>query len=293
MEIHSKIIERIAKISEDELQRILDQVFKSEFTIKDIDISHRWITHWEKEGLLINPKAEKNEKWRKFNAFEFIWLKLIVELRKFNIPLDVIRNLKKITDPLDEVAKAIQTIARVFIEATSPDGNTLPKEYYELTMLQKIVLDIAIFKTNYVILVNLEGEYIPLIEEYLIDSLKNPVLLKFFRNNHISISLSSIVNDLFLASSEECLLTTYSVISKKEKKVLELLKQDDLVHAEIVYDKDHKIDLLRLKTHEKIDVHSRVKDNIIKKGYQSITVKTADSHVVHCEKVITHKLNNQ
>ena len=293
MEVHPKITERIKSFGEGEFERILKEVFSSEFTIKDIGISHRWITHWEKEGLLINPKTEKNEKWRRFNTFEFVWLRLIVEMRKFNISLDVIRKLKKITDPLDEVMKAYQTIARILAETASDSGASIPKEYYELSVFEKMVLDISIFKTNYVILVNLKGEYCPFIEEYLVETLKNPLLLQAFRENHISISFSGIINDLFKASSEESLLTTYSMISKKEKKVLELLKQDDLVHAEIVYDKDHKIDLLRLKTHEKIDIHSRVKDNIIKKGYQSITVKTADSHVVHCEKVITHKLNNQ
>ena len=290
MEIHPKILEKIEDFSEEDFEQILKQVFNSEFTIKDVGISHRWITHWEKQGLLINPKPEKNEKWRRFNTFEFVWLRLIVEMRKFNIPLEVIRKLKKITDPLDEVMKAFTTIARIATEVSSGGKSTVPKEYYELSIFERIVLDISVFKTNYVLLVNLKGEYTPLIEEYLVESMKNPVLLKSFRENHISISFSSVVNKLFNASSEESLLTTYSMITEKEKQVLELLKRDDLVQAEIVYDQDHKIDLLKLKTKEKIDIHSRVKDNIIKQGYQTITVKTVNSKPIYCEKIISHKI---
>ena len=68
------------------------QVKKKRFSIGDIGIEHHWITHWHKEGLLLENLEFR--KWRKFNLIDYVWLKAIVKLRSFDIPLRFIKAVK-------------------------------------------------------------------------------------------------------------------------------------------------------------------------------------------------------
>ena len=73
-----------------EIERGINEV---RFTLKDVGVSHRWVAHWQENGLMINDFVEG--KMKRLNLVEYVWLKLIIKLREFKIPLRVIKAVKE------------------------------------------------------------------------------------------------------------------------------------------------------------------------------------------------------
>jgi DNA-binding transcriptional MerR regulator len=290
--IFKKIDEQMSKVDPQMFGNVFVDLLQPKFSIKDIGITHRWITHWEKEGLLTNPKVEKNEKWRKFNTYEFVWIKLISELRKFKIPFSVIKKLKFIADKPDEATKALYSIVNI-VTGTNNEDSQLEKDFYDMLcdmpMLNTLVLDTVLVRSNYKILIDEKGKYWPYLEDLLLENIKQKEFNAIFGGNHLSISISKIILDLYKVSASNSLLNTYQIISEKDKEIIDHLDQKDLIGVEITY-KKHEPDLLKITSHKRIDIRSRVIENIIKKGYQSINIITKDGNVKYAETTITHKL---
>jgi hypothetical protein len=158
-----------------------------------------------------------------------------------------------------------------------------------MPMLNTIVLNTVLVRSNYKILIDEEGKYWPYLEDLLLENIKQKEFKSIFDGNHLSISLSKIVLDLYKVSASDSLLNTYQVISKKHKEIIDRLDKKDMIGVEITY-KKHEPDLLKLTTHKRIDIRSRVIENIIKQGYQSINIITKDGNVKYAETTITHKL---
>lgn len=64
---------------------------EKKFTIKDTDSTYRVINHWSKLGLFEDAREEENKGWRKFSLVDMVWLKVLMELRKFGFPLEKIK----------------------------------------------------------------------------------------------------------------------------------------------------------------------------------------------------------
>src|SRR5437868_12390306 len=61
--------------------------------LKDTGISSRNISHWKNYDLLYTKKEADG--WNTFNFFDYIWLKALEEMRKFGLPLNTIKGIKK------------------------------------------------------------------------------------------------------------------------------------------------------------------------------------------------------
>jgi DNA-binding transcriptional MerR regulator len=79
----------------DDLYDVLSQ---EKLSVRDTGISARVLSHWNDKGM-IRFSREHAESNRKFSFVDFIWLKVVTELRSFGVQLSVI---KKITDNIYE-----------------------------------------------------------------------------------------------------------------------------------------------------------------------------------------------
>lgn len=287
------IKERYRTLGGDYITKVFVDVYNAQFTIKDLGVEHRWIIHWEKEGLLFNPKKEKDEKWRKFNTIEFVWLRLIVELREFKVPLKVIKKLKeKLTLPPTEKelesAMAISKIGQKLLNEPEFDYE-FEKVLAGQSLLQRLTIDTLVSGTNIKVMINKEGKCIPYMEEYIMNELTKEYFVTAFRENHVSISISNIILKLFNVLPPKTLLNTYQLISEKQKTILDMINDPKLTHVEILY-RNHKIDKLKLTSPKKVDVRSRIKENVINNGIQSISMKFNNGSIKYSEETITYQL---
>ena len=107
-----------------EFFQFMDSLFERRFTLKHANIKKQELAYWKKEGLFEMSIVSEDREWTRFHFFDYVWLKLVSELRKFDIPVkeifkvrqqfftlndDTIRTL--LTSGLDEAANYPATIA--------------------------------------------------------------------------------------------------------------------------------------------------------------------------------------
>lgn len=64
---------------------------EKKYRIKDTDSTYRVINHWSSLGLLDDTRLSDNKGWRKFSLVDLVWLKVLMQLRQFGVPLEKIK----------------------------------------------------------------------------------------------------------------------------------------------------------------------------------------------------------
>ena len=81
------------KIDYSEIPELVKFLKNGKFDLNDAGVSPRLFFQWKKAGLL--SSLDTGRQWTKLNFVEFIWLKIIADLRHFGIP---ILDIKRIHD---------------------------------------------------------------------------------------------------------------------------------------------------------------------------------------------------
>ncbi|MEI8224493.1 MAG: MerR family transcriptional regulator [Bacteroidota bacterium] len=274
------------------------RIKEKKFTVQDIGVDYRWIDHWHSKGLLIGNYEDR--KWRKFNLIEYVWLKMIIKMRGFNLSLETVKSVK---DKLDiditgddlmkmsenSLMEIIPQIAPSDLESAARDL-LREKEVQEKIMLTRInlielfIMDILTLYSYYSILINPDGEIIPIKYSYLELYSDKMEFKNFITKSYVSISITEILRD-FIEEKDIDLNNKkrLAILTEEESMVLKAIRQDDLKSVIIKFDNDNKMNLLEEIKEERIDKASRLFEMIMTKGYQDITIKTQNGEIVYCE----------
>jgi hypothetical protein len=264
--------------------------------------------HWDKMGLLLNKNI--NGAKFMFSLTESFWLKIIQKLRAYNLPLELIKELKevltdattteensKIDDDLVDYFKSKdESVTRSDIEKFFKSS-----EFMELfqkmkpTHLENILLDLIITRSNHRILINDNGESFFYNSEIIIQNDEyNKLLSEFLNNTYLSISLFEIIKELIKDLGEDECSEHQNILSKDEAMVLKLLNQEDISKIEITFnDKTKKAETIKVTKNNSVNNFSRIQDLILRNGYQDISIKTQKGKVVQCSNTTKYKLDTE
>ena len=64
------------------------------YRISDLNETYRTINYWDEQGLLLG-KREVADTWRKFSMLDFIWIRVLQDLKEFGVESEKISILKK------------------------------------------------------------------------------------------------------------------------------------------------------------------------------------------------------
>ena len=277
---------------------LLERIKESKFTVKDLGVNYRWIDHWYSRGLLIGNYEDR--KWRKFNLIEYVWLKIIIKIREFNISLETVKSVKDILDVDLVVGDLVNNHNSDLIDIIpqlAPSGkeqitmNILNDPNIQaqirnmhLNYLEMIILDIISLGNCYSILINPNGQVIPIKFSYIELYSTIPEFRDFILKSFISISLTEILKD-FIIKNELDLFNKkrIAILSNEESEVLDTIRKDDLKSVTVRYGNDKKMNLLEEIREEKVDKAARLLEIIMKYGYQDITIKTQNGEIAYCE----------
>jgi DNA-binding transcriptional MerR regulator len=275
-----------------------ERIKERKFTVKDLGVDYRWIDHWHAKGLLIGNYEER--KWRKFNLVEYVWLKMIIKMRAFNIGLETIKSVKDLLDcdfTVDDFMKnseidfmgispkfapsGRETTAKIILK----DKDVLENiKQFRINLLELYIMDILTLYSYYSILINPNGEIIPIKYSYLELYSDKMEFKNFITKSYVSISITEILRD-FIVEKDIDLNNKkrLAILTEEESLVLNAIRQDDLKSVIIKFDNDSKMNLLEEIKEERIDKASRLFEMIMTKGYQDITIKTQNGDIVYCE----------
>jgi len=307
------------EIEEYELEMIKMFLFINEkrYSLKTIGIEAKTIFDWTNSGLLIDEKPEKGR--RKYNVIEFVWIQMLVELRKFGLSHEALRVLKstvmkeyKITeiiklalsDELDEELEGSKNSKRFqkrfdylkTLNIKASDYEEL-QEFFDSqdfhltqTTLGFLILGGLIERINYHILIKFDGTSLitagePWDSQISMGDILNAPYISFPLSNVLSLFFSK--EDLIPEEAED----QFDLLTEGEQKVLELLRQGNVVSLSVRLGKDNQINLI--ETEEEInhkDVSGTLADYIMRNSYQEITYKTQKGKITSLKRKTKHKI---
>ena len=275
-------------------QNLMKIVHEKRFTVRDVGLKYRWIRYWQEKDLLFGKYEEG--KWRKFDLVEYVWLKMIILMRKFNISLDKIREIKKNLNqdaPVPQILENEEIIDTLIKLASEEKRDAVKKilkdkefiesiQFETINLFETLIMQIITFHSSFSILIS-GDEIVPINHSLLEDPEFKSNYIDLFKKSFISISISEILRDYMIGAGNIKEKNRLAILTEAEETVLTILREQDLKSVIVRYGEDKKIDLIETIRTEKIDKRARLIDFLMTNGYQDITIKTQNGEIVYCE----------
>jgi DNA-binding transcriptional MerR regulator len=286
----------------------LDYLRTPRYSRKSLDIPARILNHWDKMELLLksNPLGATYT----FNLAEAFWIKLIQKLRAYNLPLELIKQLKVelcMLSKHDELMKGQEELINYFASLNSQVSKTELEKIFKSadfiefinsmksTVLENLLLDLIITRADHRIFINENGEVFFYNKEVgKANEADFHELNRFMSNSYMSISLFEIIKELIADLGEDECSEFQNILSKDEAMVLKLLKQEDISKIEINFnDKSKRPETIKVTKNSSVSNFNKVQDLILRNGYQDISIKTQKGKVVQCTNTTKYKLDTE
>jgi DNA-binding transcriptional MerR regulator len=264
--ISVKLEEFIDTRSLEKLGELHELLNEERLSAKDTEVNYRVINHWDEKGI-IRFTRDKKESNRKFSFVDFMWIKIVNELRSFGVQLPAIKKIADdIYEPLpmkelffhfagcmDEVLKDFEGDNKEELldffksgEYKNADYDILPLKFNYLHIL--IAEVIATRKSVSIIVFN-DGEWLPYIKEN--EHLYPPELLyKKEFSSQVRINLTELI---FKFIVEDYLIEYFNglnLFTPQERKLLYYIKEGDYKKVFVLFKskKNEPIEIVKSKT---------------------------------------------
>jgi hypothetical protein len=285
----------------------LEFIQNTKFKRSELKLDARVANYWSEKGLF--PMKQEMGAWLIFNLTEAFWVKIIVKLREFNVPLDIIKKIKEylFTDPQALVKPEDKSF---FIKKIKESGlwteemlkhindedvwNTVFK--VKMNDFEMIIQSILIERKPFFIVLDMQGKVLLTEESSLLMEANDVYLKEYYEitsKSHIRISMNEILGDLVdtlgdLTSSEKI-----PILSKNEAIIVKLLRSENISKIEIRFKNTSEPEIIEVTSKNLIQEKVRLNELIVSRGYQDIKIKTQNGQIVHCENTTKYKLDTE
>jgi len=280
-----------------------------QFTISEIGITHRWITHWDNQGLLGSKRNGSG--WRRFSFVDYIWLRIIVHLREFHLPLSAIKQVKKfLWEPTSQ--EEIESGAEDYLQMVKNGELPIPldmtfekfEKWYKLEVSKTkktgarqlnrlfwIIFAMQLYERPFCLFIGQDGECGSIffggdgMVELGLSALTQQIGLADF----ICLNLYRILHEFFSNEKiKEEVIQKIALLNDKEKQILELIQKDDFKEISIKLN-DNKEYIVGIKRNKSVDkITNEVSSIINRSKYQDIKLVTHKGKIILAE--VTEKL---
>lgn len=288
----------ILKTSTTDLDLMME-IKKKRFRLSDLSINPRNAVHWESKGLFLNKKPEGT--WQLLDLSEATWILIVQMLREFNFTLELISDLKNdfinqpisngSTDNKDDIKEVIRAISKQDVEHII-NSKAFDEfiQSMEMSILETILMDIIHLRNNYRILFNAKGSYV-LVKEGFIENPLQDHINEYLSESHFSLSFNQIVAELLGKIDLNLAIDSFKMISNEEMQILNLVRTENIESIEIRLNTESKnIEFITYTEIIKPEVNKRLNELIMRNGYQEITIKAYNGHIIHCKNIKKQKM---
>jgi len=260
-------------LAPDQLKSLIRELTAPRFTLKDTEIKNRNITHWSQEGLLIGDT--RKGAWRRLSYVEVLWMRIIAHLRGFEIPLDMIRTVKK------EICNDSILVWALYAH---PDGRgpDLPAaDTGRVSVLASLVIHAILYRRKPVIVVTRKDE----VKSLYLDGTDSTehffARYDLLSTSFICVSLAEVMRDSFRKIDAGILSSDLQVLTPAEAEVITCLRTVDLKSVIVSQGTNPEVDLFQTAEAEGLDPVFLLLDLIWRKGYERITWAMKDGRVTY------------
>jgi hypothetical protein len=271
---------------------------KRTFKKTQLDIVYTDIVNWQRNDLLFISPLEKGEKWNKLTCIEYIWIKIVEQLRYYGFTMEEIKVYKKdlmefmstksmldgIHTKLDELKK-IHPEAAAFFGEKSNGPLIMQMMNIQMTHLEGLILNMITSESATSLLFFKGTTEYSIISEPVTDEISKKDWLtdfnKYNQRHHLSISLDIITKGILVYDGNftEIMLP----ISDQEYQILKVIRnyQSTITKLTVRF-KNKEVNLIEINSEKTLPLESRLMDYIKKGDYQTIEIKTEDGRIVSC-----------
>jgi DNA-binding transcriptional MerR regulator len=292
-----------------ELFLMYSKLIEKKFHVGETEVARKNLHHWQNFGLLPYPNEE--EGWAKFSLVEYIWLKMITELRAFGVRLEKIKEIK--SQLFDYKIEDFKTFFLSSLETYEGEINQkemvinmfkrkdIPDKFWEQAFAQMqisnfsiLILQILILSQNFCLIIDEENKcsFITLGKIHREKRAKNEEHLNSLLNKSFTlINIRKIITQFFenekINHENEYLI---SFLNKNEKEIINKINEGQVKEIKISF-RDDKPTVLKLTKSIKIEDAVNKMSRILKKGaFQEIVIKTTDGKLTYYEQTDIIKL---
>jgi DNA-binding transcriptional MerR regulator len=286
---------------------LIDAMNIPRFTIKDLCVKARDATYWSKKEIL-PVVIGGNTTRRKYTLKQAIWIKMIQQLRSFDVSLVQIKKIKDhLIRPEVNAREFIETEQMLLIlEQIAIDDGNLEQykkrikdpvflkslEGQQIDFFEIMVLYTIIFRrdVSYIVLVN--GYCYPYVyDKHEMMKKRVPEFDSLMKSPHLVLSLSQAYSQLIQDWNEKKWFNQVSIVTTDEKKILRLMRDSSTKELRIMKN-DNQLDRVILIKDNSIDEIEQFANHIVRNGYQTITITTRQGKPVHFKNEVSIKLKN-
>lgn len=296
-----KSLEDLMKSNHTELGELFINLMQKQFTISDSMVEHRTILHWEKEQI-IDIDNNQRKGWRRFSFFDYIWIKIVTELRAFGVSLPTIRSVKEeLFSPAEGglmvmINSEQHSTTRKQFEEDNPGfldeaeklfSEESTNEENQITWFHFLILSIIYDREPTLLLFFSDGHY-------SVSFLKPPKLEKKIEHlletietkNTLLINITKIIDNFFI--EEKFTGNTYynlSPLSRKEKEIVDIIRAGGVnnINIELKSGKEFYVEILRKRP--AANVIDQIERIIAKNKYTRITLDTEKGKVAYINEI--------
>lgn len=262
---------------------LYEQLHNPVFLLKDVGVLYRTVLHWDQQGLLEHSREESQ--WRRYDYIQYVWIKIIDDLRTFGVPIPIIQQVKK--DILDKInLKWLFDLLKLHIEQAEHIRNDqhkqdlldfLHSEEYEklddtlsVSILELLIVETLTNKVPVSLVIFSDGSLLPLIENKSIElALSDREKLTY--QTHVKVSISHILKSFLSETKESFFIPQLNILEENEKKLLEIIHSGEYETITIHF-KNKKMQQIDLSKEQ--NIKRKIVDIIQDSQYQHITIKT-------------------
>ena len=260
--ISIKLEEFIDTRSLDKLVELYEIINQKKLSVKDTGIAYRVINHWDEKGIIRCGRISE-EAHRKFSFTDFIWIKVVNELRSFGVKLPVIQKIASdiyeplpMVDVLDSLAENLDALKEVTAEDKEGFLNFIKSGEYKTADFNAFAAD---FNFNYLhiliaeaiatrnsvsLIVFNDGEWFPFLKsnEHLYPQ---DLLHKKEFVSQVRINITELIFKFILEDYLTEYLNGLHLFTPQERKLLYYIKEGDYKKVFILF---------KSKKHEPIEI---------------------------------------
>lgn len=250
------------------LGQLMEVISKEKLSAKTLGVSYRTICHWDEKGI-IRFKRDNPDSRRKYSFVDYIWIKVVSELRSFGVELPIIQKIvQEIYSPipvrdvfsfLAENKNAIGMIEEQINELNlleqTPVNLENKKELQDylaflksgeyksadftgievhFNYLHAIIAEIIATKKPVSIIVFKNGDWFPFIKDN--ERLYSEDLLyKKEYESQVSVSLTNLVFNFILEENMSGYYTEFNLMSPEEINLLDIVAKGKYKKITILY----------------------------------------------------------
>jgi len=265
--ISVKLDEFVDTKSIEKLVELYEVLNEQRLSAKDTGVNYRMINHWDEKGIIRFSRTNKDSN-RKFSFLDFIWIKIVNELRSFGVKLPVIQKiasdiyepipLRELFDNLSDNLNAFKDFEGEdkedilnYIKSGEYKTADFSEVEFNFTYLHILIAEAIATRNSVTLIVFNNGEWFPFIKnnEHLYD---DELLRKKEFSSQVRVNITELIFRFILEDYLKEYINGLNLFTKQEQRLLYYIKGGDYKKVFVLFkSKKHEpVEIVKSKTAE-------------------------------------------